>query len=165
VVLPLAISTAAAGLYMSSFLHLPYPMEGPRDTAKSILVYGASSSVGATAVQLAVASGVKVVATASQKNYDFVKTLGATDVLDYKSKSIVEDLVLALKKSGGFAGVYDAVSEPDTIKLCAEVADRLGGGFISCTLSPPEGLPESVGASACKSCSIVIAIFGTLTLQ
>jgi NADPH:quinone reductase-like Zn-dependent oxidoreductase len=140
---------------MKDYLHLPYPSKSPKSTGKTVLVYGASSSVGATAVQLAVASGVKVIATASKHNHDFVKALGATEVLDYKSNTIEEDLVAALKTSGGFAGVYDSVSEPDTIKLCAQVVDKLGGGFISCTLDPPEGLPKSVSAVWCKSHSTI----------
>jgi NADPH:quinone reductase-like Zn-dependent oxidoreductase len=149
VVLPLATSTAAAGLYMKDFLHLPYPTKNPKATNKSLLVNGASSSVGSLAVQLAVASGLTIVATASAHNFAFVKGLGATEVYDYKDKSIVDNLVSALKKHGEYAGAYDAIGTPDAIKLSAAVTEKLGGGFIASTLEPPKDLPSGVRSAWC----------------
>lgn len=40
VVLPLAISTAAAGLYQNDFLALPYPTVGAKPLGKKILIWG-----------------------------------------------------------------------------------------------------------------------------
>jgi NADPH:quinone reductase-like Zn-dependent oxidoreductase len=149
VVLPLAISTAASGLYMKGFLNLPYPSKNAKAINKALLVNGASSSIGAVTVQLAVASGLKVIATASSSNFDFVKSLGATEVFDYKDKDIVDTLVLSLKKHGEFVGVYDAISTPDAFKITTTVAEKLGGGFIAATLAPPENLPKSVKGAWC----------------
>jgi NADPH:quinone reductase-like Zn-dependent oxidoreductase len=151
VALPLAISTASLGLHGKSFLGLPHPTKDVKPSNKAILVYGASSAVGYVAVQLAVASGVDVVATASPRNFDLVKTAGAKHVVDYRSDTLVEDATAQLKQYGKFAGVFDAISEPDTIKTCAKIADSLGGGAIACTLDVPEGLPSSVEAAMCKS--------------
>ena len=80
--LPLAFDTAAVGLYSTGegFLGLPHPSFKPESTGKTLVVYGGSSSVGALTIQLAVASGVKVVATASKHNFDFVKKNGASEV-------------------------------------------------------------------------------------
>ena len=105
-VLPLGLSTAAAGLYQSSGLKLPFPSHNPKSTGKTILVWGGSSSVGASAIQLAVASGVDVVSTASKKNFDLVKKLGAKEVFDYAQTNVVEDLVAYLKDKQ-VAGAYD----------------------------------------------------------
>jgi NADPH:quinone reductase-like Zn-dependent oxidoreductase len=149
VVLPLAISTAASGLYMKGLLNLPYPSKNAKATNKVLLVNGASSSVGAVTVQLAIASGLKVIATASSSNFDFVKSLGATEVFDYKDKDIVDTLVLSLKKHGEFVGIYDAISTPNAFKITTTVAEKLGGGFIAATLAPPENLPKTVKGAWC----------------
>lgn len=146
-VLPLAISTAAAGLFQKEFLGLPYPTENAKHTGKAILVWGGSSSVGGSAIQLAKNAGVKVVTTASNKNHSYVKALGADEVFDYNSPSVVEDIVKALKGSE-FAGVYDAISEEKTVKASAAVANQLGGGIVATVIPPPEGLPSSVKASS-----------------
>ncbi len=104
-VLPLSLSTAASGLYQSDYLNLPLPTHNPQSTGKTLLVWGGSSSVGCSVIQLAVASGVEVVATASKRNFDLVKKMGAKEVFDYTTPSIVGDLVAYLSDkdvAGGF---------------------------------------------------------------
>jgi NADPH:quinone reductase-like Zn-dependent oxidoreductase len=104
--LPLSVSTAAHGLYSEQHLGLPLPTNSPQSSGKSILVWGGSSSVGAAAVQLAVASGLKVLSTASSKNFAFVKSLGADQVFDYNKANVVDDVVAALKNEA-LVGAYD----------------------------------------------------------
>lgn len=48
---------------------------------KSLLVHGASGGVGSITVQLARERGIDVVATASERNQDYVRSLGATPVV------------------------------------------------------------------------------------
>ena len=107
-VLPLAISTAAHGLFSSEYLALPLPRHNVQGSTgnKALLVWGAASSVSCVAVQLAVAAGVKVVATASKKNFALCKDLGASEVFDYNSPSVVGDLTAALQKYD-LIGAYD----------------------------------------------------------
>lgn len=115
-VLPLAADTALVGLVSSSGkgLGLPLPSLNPEPSGKTIVLWGASSSVGALVTQLAVAAGAKVIATASSHNFDFVKMCGATEVFDYKTSTVVDDVVQAVQSAGGdFIGVYDAVALPD----------------------------------------------------
>ena len=57
--------------------------------------------MGSAAIQLAVASGLDVVTTASKGSFDYCNKLGTTDVFDYR-----EDLVAALHK-GTVAGAFD----------------------------------------------------------
>lgn len=145
-VLPLAISTAAAGLYQPSYLELPYPTSSSKDSGKVILVWGGSSSVGSTAIQLAIASGVQVITTASKRNHDYCSKLGAKAVIDYNSSSVVDDIVSAIKNTGAtFAGIYDSISLPDSFKHCFEVLQKAGGSKKMATvLPPPQDTPKDL---------------------
>lgn len=147
-VIPLALDTAAHGLYDSKdkgFLGLDYPSLTPSPSGKTVLVWGGSSSVGALTVQLAVASGAKVVTVASKHNLDFVKSLGATEALDYNSPSAVDDVVAALKSVGGeFAGIYDAIATEASAKFCFPIGDKMGGSNVAMTLPAPGDPPAGV---------------------
>ena len=55
-------------------------------------ILNASGGVGSFAVQFAKAKGIKVVGTCSGRNTDFVKDLGAFDVVDYTKKNVVDDV-------------------------------------------------------------------------
>ncbi|KUJ10525.1 oxidoreductase-like protein [Mollisia scopiformis] len=154
VVLPLAISTAAAGLYQKGYLEVPYPTLNPKPSGQTILVWGGSSSVGSTTIQFAVASGLEVVSTASKKNLDFLKSLGAKHVFDHSSPTVVEDIIAVLKGSQ-FVGAYDAISLPETMKAAAEIVHQLGGGKVVTVLgAPSEGLPSNVQAIGASSIDI-----------
>lgn len=92
-VLPLAVSTAACGLYEKDHLALAYPSLTPKATGNTVLIWGGSTSVGSNAIQLAVASGYEVVTTASPKNFNYVRKLGASHVFDYASASVVDNVI------------------------------------------------------------------------
>ncbi|BCL25409.1 zinc-binding alcohol dehydrogenase family protein [Streptomyces aurantiacus] len=96
-VLPLAVSTAACGLFQTDQLGLAHPSARAEPTGQTLLVWGGSTSVGGNAIQLAVAAGYDVITTASPRNVDYVKELGATEVFDYNSPDAVTDIVAALK--------------------------------------------------------------------
>ncbi len=97
VVLPLALSTAACGLFQKDHLALSYPAAAPKPTGQALLVWGGSTSVGGNAIQLAVAAGYEVITTSSPRNFDYVKELGASQAFDYRSKTAVADTIAALK--------------------------------------------------------------------
>ena len=52
---------------------------------QSVLIHGAAGNVGAYAVQLAKMAKVRVCATASANDIDFVRVLGADQVIDFRS--------------------------------------------------------------------------------
>ncbi|KAK3107945.1 hypothetical protein LTR53_018003, partial [Teratosphaeriaceae sp. CCFEE 6253] len=147
-VLPLALDTAAVGLYSDGDkgLGLPPPSLDPKPSGKVLVLWGGSSSVGALVTQLAVASGVKVITTASTHNFGFCKDAGASEVFDYKSLSVVDDVVAAVKSTGAeFVGLYDAISLPDdSYKYTLPIVEKLGGGVLSIVLPPPENAPKGV---------------------
>lgn len=142
VVLPLAISTACAGLYREDYLNLPLPaLEGRKQTDQSILIWGGASSVGATAIQLAVASGLTVVTTASVGNHEFVKSLGAHLIFDYKSSGVVRNIVDALRKTK-FVGVYDAIAEDSSFEPISKILDELDTTVNIASVLPCENTTE-----------------------
>jgi NADPH:quinone reductase-like Zn-dependent oxidoreductase len=57
-----------------------------------VLVHGAAGNVGLFAVQIAHAIGAHVIGTASGHNLEFVRSLGADEVIDYRARSF-EDAV------------------------------------------------------------------------
>lgn len=142
-VFPLCLFTAAYGLFQQDHLALQYPTMLSKQTGKAIVVWSGASAVGPNGIQLAVAAGYEAITTASPKNFEFVKKLGASMVLDYSSNTIVDDLVLALKNKL-FAGLFHAAgpSEP-----CFEVVDKVSGKkFVSTALPVPENKLSGVGA-------------------
>lgn len=92
-VLPLALTTAAAGLYEADQLALPLPTATAPDRGETVLIFGAATSVGMNAVQLARNSGYRVVATASRQNFELITTLGATAMVDYNDDDMVQQLI------------------------------------------------------------------------
>lgn len=96
-VLPLAVSTAACGLFQKDQLALRHPTASPERTGETVLIWGGSTSVGSNAIQLAVAAGYDVLTTASPRNFDHVTSLGASRVFDYRSPTVVRDIIVDLQ--------------------------------------------------------------------
>jgi NADPH:quinone reductase-like Zn-dependent oxidoreductase len=91
---------------------------GPR---KSIVVYGASGSVGTAAVQLARHFGAHVTAVCNTKNVDLVRSLGADEVVDYLQEDFTE-------KGETYDVVFDAVGK-HSFRRCRRSLAR-GGTYI-----------------------------------
>ena len=141
-VLPLGLSTAASGLFQDAYLKLQLPTEPPQSTGKALLIWGGAGSVGSNAIQLGVAAGYEVFTTASPKNFEYVKKLGASKVFDYNSSTAVDDLVNALKGKT-LAGAMDCVGFAATAPTVDVVSKTEGSKFISTVkggFQPPEGI-------------------------
>jgi NADPH:quinone reductase-like Zn-dependent oxidoreductase len=164
-VLPLSVSTAAAGLYLKGTLGLRYPELGSGSAVwgsatkkknEVLLLWGGSSSVGSSVIQLAVASGYDVVTTASPANYAYAKSLGAALVLDYHNPDIVPILISLLKEHGAaVAGAYDAIGADATVRQSAAVLHAFGGGTVASVVSAPDDLPKGVKVARIGSTNIV----------
>lgn len=164
-VLPLSISTAAAGLYLKTTLSLRYPTltsdnRYGQDSSRSpatLLLWGGSSSVGSSVIQLATASGYRVVTTASPSNYAYCKSLGATYVLDYHNPDIVSIVIAVLRAVGTeVVGAYDAIGSETTVRQSASILHALGGGgTIASVVSAPEDLPKGIKVARIGSGNIV----------
>lgn len=71
---------------------------------QSVLVHGGAGNVGAYAVQLASQAGLRVIATASAKDAEYVQTLGAAEVLDFhkvRFEDVVSNVDIVLDTVGG----------------------------------------------------------------
>lgn len=144
-VLPLSLSTAAHGLYSKSTLSLRLPPHA--QDGKVLVVWGGSSSVGSSTIQLAVASGITVLTTASAKNEDYVRSLGAKWVVDYSSPTAVDEIVKTLEGKE-VIGAFNVIGDAEITTSCAEILTRFGGGIVA-TSRPFFGeLPKSVESKA-----------------
>ena len=64
--------------------------DGKLQPGQRILIQGASGGVGSFAVQFAKAKGAYVIGTASADNLEYLKQLGADEVIDYRSQPFEE---------------------------------------------------------------------------
>jgi NADPH:quinone reductase-like Zn-dependent oxidoreductase len=103
-----------------------------------VLIHGASGGVGQFAVQIAVAKGAEVIGTASEPNHDFLRELGASEVIDYHAGPISTQLSApadaVLDLAGGEA-LDDAPNQVKDRSRIASVIDaakvlELGGRYV-----------------------------------
>ena len=111
--------------------------QSARHPTPPVLVYGASSSVGLYAVQLAKLYGHKVVAVASKKHESLLKSYGADHVIDYRENGWDKQAIKALGGTSSKAAAIDAISLPDTLTKCAEIVKACDGVVVSRTLPLP----------------------------
>ncbi len=71
---------------------------------QTVLIHGAAGGVGVFAVQLAHWAGAQVIATASARNRDFLRELGANEIIDYTAtrfEEVVHGVDLVFDLVGG----------------------------------------------------------------
>ncbi|KAF1956552.1 zinc-binding oxidoreductase [Byssothecium circinans] len=109
-----SVPLSALSAWQALFLHggLKAPGEGGEkgsNAGKRVLITAASGGVGIWGVQLAHHAGVaEVVGTCGTSNVDFVKSLGADNVLDYRKTDLLE-WVGQDRESRGFDVVLDCI--------------------------------------------------------
>ncbi|WP_438999204.1 NADP-dependent oxidoreductase [Variovorax beijingensis] len=77
---------------------------GPITAGQRILIHGAAGGLGGHAVQYAKRAGAEVFATASTAHLEYVRSLGAAHVIDYRTQrfeSVAQDIDLVLDYVGG----------------------------------------------------------------
>lgn len=101
-----------------------------------VLIHAAAGGVGHVAVQIAKARGAHVIATASSPKHDFVRGLGADEVIDYREVDFaeaVQNVDVVLDTIGG------------DYQLRSLRTLRSGGMLVSTVPLPAEGLFEEAG--------------------
>jgi NADPH:quinone reductase-like Zn-dependent oxidoreductase len=101
---------------------------------QTLLVLGGAGGVGSAAVQIARIKGARVIATASARNADYVKGLGASTVIDYSAQHF-EDQLRAIDVA------LDTVDIDDAYRALAVL--RRGGHLVSSV-----GLPAAAQCAA-----------------
>jgi len=100
---------------------LPEPFGIPDKEATPILVWGGASSVGMIVIQLAKLSGLTVITTASLKNAEYLKSLGADYVFPYDDPNTPAEIKKVT--DGKLYLGYDTISVKGTTQL---VIDAFG---------------------------------------
>lgn len=85
---------------------------------ETILIHGGAGGVGGFAVGLAKHLGARVIATASAANHDYVRSLGASEVIDYRAQDFT-------RRVAGVDAVFDTAGGDVTTRSFAVL--RSGG--------------------------------------
>lgn len=114
---PLAALTAWQSLFDAARLQ----------RGQTVLIHAAAGGVGGFAVQLARWKGARVMATASAANHDYVRSLGAHEVIDYQQ----EDFVAAVRRAvpDGVDVAFDTVG--GDVQQRSALAVGKGGVLVS----------------------------------
>lgn len=136
---PVASQTAWQGIFTHSHL----------EKGHTILIHGGAGAVGAYAVQLASHAGATVIATARADDEDYLTSIGASRVIDYREAQfekvlrekvdVVFDLIggetqkrsfLVLKEGGHLVATTQPVSQEETVR------HRVSGAMMRLAPSP-----------------------------
>ncbi|WP_345949685.1 NADP-dependent oxidoreductase [Mucilaginibacter sp. PAMB04274] len=137
---PLAALTAWTGI----FAH------GDLQPGQRILIQGASGGVGSFAVQFAKSKGAYVIGMASADNVNYVKQLGADEVIDYKTQqfeSVLRDIDVVLEAS-------PTRNNRERVKAVAVLKE--GGTFVSVNTDFPFN-DELMEAGKAKKVKVALA--------
>lgn len=146
---------------------------------KTILIHGGAGGVGSYLLQMAKYEGLKVITTCSERNFDYVKRLGADYVIDYHAKDVYNQ-VLSLTGNLGVDYVVNTVSSASAtedlkvmkfgsaLAAVAGMPDLSGwkfydkgmtvheiafGGYLTCPDEDLQKVPEKTGAALSKMVS------------
>lgn len=130
---PTGYCTAWRGLFDKDYGNLP---QHPSSSSRTVLIVGASGSVGNAAVQLAIhVAKVEVYGICGSKNMSIVKSMGVKKVLDYKSDNYLErikgktfDLILDCVGGDEYYCSLHLFLKPKTGKYITCVGPVLHGG-------------------------------------
>lgn len=122
-----ALPLAATSAYQALVDHMNL------QAGQKILIHGGAGGIGSFAIQIAKHSGAYVATTAAAHDADFVKSLGADEVIDYQS----QDFSTMLKD---YDAVFDTVGGETNTKSYTIL--RPGGRFVSMVQPPDEALAK-----------------------
>ena len=108
-------------------------------SAQKVLIHGGAGGIGSLAIQIAKHLGAHVASTVAGKDIDYVKSLGADTLIDYKTQRF-EDTVRDLD------AVFDTIGG-DTYVRSFTVLKR-GGRLVSMLVQPRPELVKEFGVEA-----------------
>jgi NADPH:quinone reductase-like Zn-dependent oxidoreductase len=103
---------------------------------ETILIQGGAGGVAGFAIQVAKHIGARVITTASAANHDYVRTLGADQIIDYRTEDFT-------KKVSACDAVFDTVGGDVALKSFAVLRSGGRAAFIaSGTTAPASPRPD-----------------------
>jgi alcohol dehydrogenase len=132
-------TTAAAAPLAATSAYQALVEHANLQSGQKILIHGGGGGIGSFAVQIAKNLGAHVAVTAAAEDAEFVKALGADEVIDYKNQKFEE----LLKE---FDVVFDTVGG-ETNKKSYQIL-KSGGVLVSMTEQPDEELSKKYRITA-----------------
>ena len=116
----------AAAVPYGGLLALHFVNKAKIQRGERVLIYGASGSIGTMAIQLAKHAEADVTGVCSSRNSELVRSLGATEVIDYTDDAAVSQLE-------EYDVVFDAVGKRKTSALKTQSKNALApqGRYVS----------------------------------
>ncbi|KAF7338057.1 GroES-like protein [Mycena venus] len=145
---PVNGNTVAGDLYGDLKFTAPWLGGEGAHKGEKIVILGGSSSVGSYTIQFAVLSGLEVITTSSPAHFDYLKSLGATTVIDRSASDVAAQILAAA--GGPVKYVVDAVSLQSTQLLGVEILQHKGKLVL---LLPTE--PSAKTAAEAKDISLL----------
>jgi NADPH:quinone reductase-like Zn-dependent oxidoreductase len=153
--IPLAALTAWQALFDN----------GQLAAGQTILIHGAAGGVGHFAVQLAKIKGARVVATASQRNHEFLRSLGADKVIDYNTtrfEDVVHDVDMVLDTITGDTadrsyqvikkgGIYVSILGTPSQEKAAARGVRTGHTFVQANVAQLDEIAKLVDSGKLRA--------------
>jgi NADPH:quinone reductase-like Zn-dependent oxidoreductase len=131
---------------------------------RSILIYGGSTAMGITGIQFAALSGLRVITTGSPAHHDYLKSLGAAHVVDYRSPT-APDEIRALT-DGKLTLAWDCHADDASATFCARAlsADEdeaaAAAPHYSALLYGTDGAVKRVNARIRTDVTLYYTVFG-----
>ena len=113
---------------------------------ESVLIHGGAGGVGHVAIQVAKATGARVLTTVRQANFEFARSLGADVTIDYTE----EDYVDAIMRETGGRGV-DVVLDTiggNTLSRSPDALAQIGRVVSIVDTAQPQNVLEAWGKNA-----------------
>jgi NADPH:quinone reductase-like Zn-dependent oxidoreductase len=153
--IPLAALTAWQALFDN----------GQLAAGQTVLIHGAAGGVGHFAVQLAKIKGARAIATASPRNHEFLRSLGADQVIDYNTarfEDVVHDVDMVLDTITGETadrsyqvikkgGIYVSILRPPSEEKAAERGVRTGHTFVRADVAQLDEIAKLVDSGKLKA--------------
>ncbi len=112
-----------------------------------VLITGVAGGVGSSAAQIAIARGARVIGTATPRHAAFLKSIGVTDVIDYRQGDWIErvrgaDVVIDTVGAGTALAAFNALRKGGTFVSVASrdiTPDKCAAADVRCPAAGPPG--------------------------
>jgi NADPH:quinone reductase-like Zn-dependent oxidoreductase len=153
--IPLAALTAWQALFDNAQLK----------AGQTVLIHGGAGGVGHFAVQLAKIKGARVIATASARNHEFLRSLGADQVIDYNTtrfEDMAHDVDVVLDSISGETadrsyqvikkgGIFVSILRPPSPEKAAAHGVRTGHTFVQANVAELDEIAKLVDSGKLKA--------------